>query len=157
MTREEFSTQLEKAIKAYRANPDHCANARDLRMVAGLALKTFRDLASVGPALGIIDGVSELHSHDLGLIARAGIWFLKRYSLTPDRPGWNDYWMARWRVTRNPACADEIHRRACHLVEWPAVAETAQWMVGSYRTQDSDFDAAMNSALLRCSECAGGP
>lgn len=154
MTREQLVMRLDVAIKAYRAAPD-CKRATELRRAVHGWLTTNLDLPSVGPSLGVLDALDELHPRReiKWLLYKLAVWWLKTFVLRPDCAGWNDYWMARWEVTGSSAAADELHRRNCHLVEWPDVVRTARWMVHSVRSEDPDFDAAMCSAAARCSDC----
>jgi hypothetical protein len=164
VTRQELSAQVQSAMEAYRIDPnsEHASNLRQI--VHGLR----HDLSSIGPSLGILDGVAEMHPYPTwarSVLSVVGHWIIKKFVLTPDRPAWNDYWMCRWMVTGDPAAIDEIHRRALHYPQpgaagsardrglAAAVMTTAQWMVRSVRQQNSDFDAAYHSAEVRCPIC----
>lgn len=162
MFTDEASADLYQDIETYRLDPS-CENATALRKSAAVTFKREwlskpgSRFALVGSILGLIDGIAEQHRHHKGLLLIVGLWFMRR-NLGPERPGWNDYWMMRWMISHSVESAREIHRRACHLTEWPDVRRSAEWMMKSVMGQDAAFEFAMNNAQLACNECGlGGP
>jgi len=147
------------AVEAYRSNPS-CDNAANLRT----ALKEYllaqqsrgTPIAAIGPFLGCMDSIAQLHDHDIGISGKFLMWSL-RQMLKSNRPGWNDYWMMRWMCTHDPIALMKIHDRcAPHLTTpWPSVVETARWMVSSYRQQDKVFDHQMARVERDCELCRG--
>lgn len=154
MMTEEFSG----AIEAYR-NDKSPENVRALRTMlqkyVAMQKEAGTPLAAIGPFLGIADAIDL--EYETSWKGRAVMWAF-RIALRPDRPGWNDYWMARWMVTREPEAVKEIHRRAAHIPpigKWYVVAETAAWMVNSTMVQDHEFNHAYSDVLRQCEICKG--
>jgi hypothetical protein len=119
-----------------------------------------RDVAMLGPSLAIFEILLDRGhfgktwwKHFLGKQTLK----LLRHHLKDDRPGWNDYFMCRWQLTRDNEAAKEIHRRAAHIQpaseEWSMVAFTAKWMADSQRSQDPGFDVVMKHIEQTCELC----
>jgi len=121
--------------------------------------------------LGVMDGLEERGGLDPTILRRGRplfcrlkgrlalklfVWWKDYFGRTlwkkyPDRPGWNDYWMAIWFMTGNPEHAHEIYTRATAIpgpgvdAEKFGTAATARWMVASVRGQHPDFDAQVST------------
>jgi hypothetical protein len=162
----DFERRFNEAVADYRraANPETAVRMRNL------AFEFYRarpGLASIGPYLGLMDGVEEKtpkqHRRFFFRLHLAAF----RLMLLAWRPGWNDYYMMRWQVTRGEAALLEMHARAFHiptpdelrrcsqrdLQRKHAVWSSAQWMVNSYRLQDPEFNAAMSAVESACLKC----
>jgi hypothetical protein len=143
--------EIDNAMKAYREDPGY-DNAAKLTSVAVRWLLAKPTLPSIGPVLGILDEVSAYPPYRFSWAMRLLPWYL-RGRLSEDRPGWNDYWMTRWQLSRSIRAIREIHFRVHHLTEWPEVRETAAWMASSYASQDPDFAAHLEWAQKTCPDC----
>lgn len=152
---------LAAAYELYRQRPSY-ENGLVLMKHCALWMRT-RDVACLGIVFGVLDTLTE-RKH-LGIswrkqwVTRAIFWGLRR-QFKPERPGWNDYYMVRWQLTKNDSCAAEIHRRVKHLsvepnpaTPWGMVAFTAQWMADTVRKEDPEFDAALLAAEHNCLLC----
>lgn len=151
--------EFDAAYNLYRQSPTH-ENGLILLRFTGDWIRT-REMAMLGPSIGIFDTLNERQhfasAWGARLIQKHLPGFLRRY-LKADCPGWNDYYMCRWQLTKQDRHADELHRRVKHLhpatEDWRMVEFTACWMVDSCRSQDSAFDAAMLLAETRCWICS---
>lgn len=150
--------QFQKVIDEYRGDRGNCEKAAALRKAVGAYMLDQRTrgtpLAGIGPALGFLDAIKEQHSHDFNWLGRAYLLLL-RVSMRPHRPGWNDYWMARWMCTHSLACVKQMHDRAAGhtCTKWPYVIESAAWMVRSTRERDPIFDSQMKQTEENCALC----
>jgi hypothetical protein len=167
----EFDELFTRTIVNYLADPS-AENAMHARQVAAKFWQLKPGIPSVGPFLGMLDGIDEKNPKIHGRWRyRSMIWFM-RLLLPKWRPGWNDYWMMRWQLTHGEAALLEIHHRATHFFMEPdlmrnlsrteldrlhAVWESAAWMVNSYRRQDPAFHSAMLEVEQRCVRCAQRP
>jgi hypothetical protein len=127
MTIDEMMSGHDELVDQYRSDPS-CENAEKVRKLVGMMFRSGR-VDWIMPALGMMDAIGLKHRHALRIRALLWVW---RPLIAPDRPGWNDYYMARWRLTGDRAELVEIHLRV-HDDTHPAVQETAQWMVRAYR------------------------
>jgi len=148
MTIDEMMSGHGELVDQYRADPS-CENAVKIRKLAGMMFGSGRVDWQM-PALGMMDSIGLKHRHALRI--RAMLWVLRPIMARSHRPGWSDYHMARWRLTGDRAELVEIHRRV-HDATYPAVRETAQWMVRAYRRQNADFHAAMLEVESSCERC----
>lgn len=162
----EAVTQFECAYEAYRREPS-CENAKILRPLLADHIRE-RGVPAICVGLAILDVMHERHHSGKRLRTRISIWLVQKVSRwwPKDKPGWNDYFMVRWQLTKDVACAQEIHRRT-HYFEgkhdtdvtkltgenWSLVGWTAQWMVGSQRREDPEFDSAISEAEKACPIC----
>jgi hypothetical protein len=149
-TRRDF----EQAYELYRMNPTLENGRTLLRYVADWLSE--RQLSSIGPSLAIIDVLNERGHFKKRLFARfvqrKVLPLILRCALTETRPGWNDYWMCRWELTKEPRAAEEIHRRVFHLIgpKWEMVRLSANWMAGSQGRLNFEFAEAMKTANNLC-------
>jgi hypothetical protein len=159
---------FECAFEAYRADPsdDHALRLAKFLPVLAKSVSTF------GPMFAIYD-VMRKRGQAESTKMRIAMWTLRK-TFTVKRPGWNDYCMVRWQLTKERAAVEEIHRRSCHLVALPAniltlenpidaaaflkdpwypVAYSARWMVNSVRADDPEFAAAIEEVEKSCLGC----
>lgn len=151
-------SRFQQAIDDYRNDRKSCDKAAALRKEIAAYMLDQRakgtPIAGIGPSLGVLDAVKEQHSHDFNWRGRAFLVLL-RVCLRPNRPGWNDYWMARWMCTHNLSCVRQMHVRAAGhtCTRWPHVVESAAWMVRSTRQHDPIFDSQMKQVEQDCGLC----
>ncbi len=153
--------KMAAAFELYCQRPTH-ENGMILLTFAGDWMSA-REFAAFGPCLAIVEVLNERaqfkRSFSPRFVQRWVMPRMLRRFLKPDRPGWNDYYMARWQLTKEQACVREIHRRAVHLAVphgnemWAMVRFTAQWMVNSQRAENAEFDAALAVVEKQCAMC----
>jgi hypothetical protein len=152
-----------EAYELYRQRPSRENGIVLCRSIATL-LKN-RELAVICPSVAMLEVLLDrkhTSQHWYSILAiKIGINWL-RSQMADWRPGWNDYFMVRWQLTKDQRCADEIHRRAHHVghqpnwtgkEDWGAVGYTAAWMALSQREQNPEFDEAMKIAERDCFIC----
>lgn len=156
------SQELQAAFDLYVLRPTQ-ANATALRKLVGDALLT-RRVSVIGPCLAVFEVLLDRGQFPACRHALAFWWpWLMHRKFEPDRPGWNDYYMVRWILTREQAAADEIHKRAAHVGyarsiteltadsgPWDYVGATAAWMAKCQREENPEFDAALRRAEMAC-------
>jgi hypothetical protein len=166
-----------RVIERGRFNPTYRVK-RALGPVCLALIRGHGQLALTFPVLGVWDALEERGAFDPGqfrhppfhrrpwwkrvkyrALLRFSRWCMLRlgnrlYVKYPDRPGWNDYWMACWMITGNPQHVHEIYKRATE-VPGPDCSEselatlrTARWMVTSVRAGMPDFEAAISALEL---------
>lgn len=161
--------RLNHAFETYCRYPS-LLNGIELSRLAGKSVRN-RELARLVPALAIFEVVL-----DRGHVMFRGpkMWaykklvkvlhwqLLRKYR---DRPMWNDYFMCRFLLTQERDAAVEIHCRARHIKRpaepdfatdpWAMVGFTAEWMAGSQRSQNQNFDEVLKEIELTCANCLG--
>jgi hypothetical protein len=150
--------RFQAAFDLYIERPTQ-ENGIVLRQFVGDWLRT-REIAMMGPSLAICEVLMERGHFSLKpwktLFGKYTAKLLRHY-LKADRPGWNDYWMTRWQLTRDNKAAVEIHRRVAHIAtvseEWSMVVFTAKWMADSQRSRDPGFDVVMRTVEATCELC----
>ena len=161
---------FECAYEAYRADPSN-ANATKLSKQSHVLGRKGR--SGLGPAVAVHHVMRERGQAGTRWQGRLAIWILERL-MGEKRPGWNDYWMIRWQLTKSPVAVWEIHRRARHIIAlpddiltaanpidaaaflkdpWYPVAYSARWMVNSQRQTDPEFAAAIEAVENSCPSC----
>lgn len=71
-----------------------------------------------------------------------------------DRPGYNDFLMAKWKMTHNPSLVKDMLDRT--LDEDFAISSTAMWMINSVAEQDPEFKLQLDAATAVRDAGAGG-
>lgn len=163
--------RLNHAFETYCQYPS-LLNGIELSRLTGKSLRGPKiELARVGPALAIFEVIL-----DRGHVTFRGprMWFyknsvkllhwhlLRKYR---SRPMWNDYFMCRFLLTQEREAAVEIHCRARHIkraeipdqadTPWQVTGFTAEWMAGSQRSQNQNFDEALKEIESTCAHCLG--
>jgi hypothetical protein len=149
MTIDEARENHDSWVDAYRAWPSEQNRDKIIELSVALGFSGRADWYM--PAMGMLEAVTP-SGKKIPLLIRVGFGLYKFLCCPPDRPGWNDYHMARWRLTGDRAELVEIHRRV-HDSNYREVQETAQWMVRAYRWQNADFHAAMQEVESNCERC----
>lgn len=163
--------ELEEALELYRLRPNAETGKRLTQMLPAYLIR--HGGSGFGPFLGIMEVLIERNhiGTSRSWIRRAmGSAFIKfgvrmcrrKMEKIPSRPGWNDYWMARWQLSKENRCSQEIHRRVEHVSgpkgsDWYYVSLTARWMARSQAEQNPEFAAAMDAAWSACPLCQAGP
>ena len=150
MTVDELRDNHDSLVDAYRACPSERNRGRIIELAVGMAFSGRSDWYM--PAMGMIEAISP-GGKKVPMLLRISFGLYKFLYCPAGRPGWNDFLMARWRLTGDLAQLVEIHRRA-HDSRYPRSQETCQWMVRSYRRQNADFHAAMSEVEASCERCA---
>ena len=150
MTIDEVRDNHDSLVEAYRSWPSTANRDKIIEMAATVVTSGRGDWML--PAIGMLDVVG-VRAKKMPLVIRALIGVYKLFWCPPSRAGWNDYHMAVWRLTGDRASLVEIHRRE-HDGRYPAVQETAQWMVSSFSRQNAEFAAAMSEVRSSCVRCA---
>jgi hypothetical protein len=163
-------TELEQVLELYRLRPNAETGNQLTQMLAAYLIR--HGGSGFGPFLGIMEVLLE-RKHvgtSRSFVRRAiGTGFVKlgvricrrKMEKIPSRPGWNDYWMARWQLTKENRAAEEIHRRVEHVSgpegsDWYYVNLTARWMARSQAEFNPEFAAAMDAAWIACPRCQAG-
>jgi len=129
--------KLEDQIKLYAQRPTQ-ENACAMVVIAGEILK-LRDRAALGPAIAAIT----VAAPQCGVRFWAAVLRLVYRIFFHDIPGWNDYWMCTWMLTKSAESLKEIAART-HRND--IVGSTARWMVGSVCQQDPEFARAVKES-----------
>jgi len=150
---------FEQAYELYRFRPTD-ENAAALKRQAVFA---FRREGLTLPSLAVLEILADRKQSSRHWIFRLGVRAIRRFlreTHPADRPGWNDYLMVRWQLTKDRRMAAAIHDRATHVVaekgsNWDMVRVTAAWMASSQREQNPEFDADLRMVEEACGWCSG--
>jgi hypothetical protein len=114
-------------------------------------LSSHPPVSQIAPCLAALYfAVEEFELHfSFRVWVRFMCWFW-RVLLAPGRPMWNDFYMALWQLSRDPAYVARLHAHLLRAREKKNGRQffSGQWMVNSVCQQDPEFATHWNAEVL---------
>lgn len=123
------------------------------KRILGRAMKDLasqRELASFYPALGLLEAFLEERIVAPDWKTNAALWYFRRKKDEfGERPGLNDYLMAKWLITRNPQYLAELKIRAAREDQ---SGYTCRWMLSSVAQRIPELNDQLENLDLTLGE-----